>query len=64
MCEVRAVLPDRQSEGDRDVRLSEARQAFFEGDFERALLLCDADATNDDVSRVEVALLRARISSG
>lgn len=41
--------------------VSEARQAFFEGDFERALLLCDADATNDDVSRVEVALLRARI---
>ncbi len=60
VCEVRAVLPDRQSEGDRDV-VSEARQAFFEGDFERALLLCDADATNDDVSRVEVALLRARI---
>jgi DNA-binding CsgD family transcriptional regulator len=40
--------------------VSEAREAFFHGDFERALSLCDAVVPPDDEARLELALLRAR----
>lgn len=40
--------------------VSDVRQAFFEGDFERALLLCDVVLTNDEETCFEIAMLRAR----
>ncbi|HEY0395660.1 MAG TPA: helix-turn-helix transcriptional regulator [Candidatus Elarobacter sp.] len=41
--------------------LADARQAFFDGDFERCLVLCDAVRTPNNPMRFEVAVLRARV---
>ncbi len=57
--EVRAVLSDRQQDGDHPT-VADVRQAFFQGDFERVLLLCALVAAEDDAARSEIALLRTR----
>ena len=40
--------------------VSDVREAFFQGDFERALAIADAVSTDDAAVAVELALLRAR----
>jgi hypothetical protein len=40
--------------------VSEVREAFFHGDFERVLALCDTVVPQDHATRLELALLRAR----
>ncbi|MBV8298962.1 MAG: hypothetical protein JO083_05410 [Candidatus Eremiobacteraeota bacterium] len=40
--------------------VSQVREAFFQGDFERALAIADAVPTGDKAAGVELALLRAR----
>jgi DNA-binding CsgD family transcriptional regulator len=48
--------------GEERPTLSGARHAFFEGDFEHALALCDKVRARDDATRFEIATLRARLS--
>jgi DNA-binding CsgD family transcriptional regulator len=58
--EVRAVFSGSNAD-DSGSALGAVRQAFFDGDFERALVLCDEIASEDGATRIEIALLRARI---
>jgi DNA-binding NarL/FixJ family response regulator len=46
---------------DQRATLAQARQAYFDGEFERCLVLCDAVRSNHDATRFEVAMLRARV---
>jgi DNA-binding CsgD family transcriptional regulator len=49
-----------RKEGYERVTLSVVREAYFRGDFERCIDLCDAFRARDDADIVEVTLLRAR----
>jgi DNA-binding CsgD family transcriptional regulator len=57
--EVTAVPNPRKRSSDR-LTVSDARHAFFHGEFERCIATCDAVRPANDATRVEVALLRAR----
>jgi DNA-binding CsgD family transcriptional regulator len=57
--EVTAVPNPRKRSSDR-LTVSDARHAFFHGEFERCIAVCDTIRPANDATRVEVALLRAR----
>lgn len=53
------VMAMKKGQGER-VTLSIVRDAFFRGDFERCLVLCDAFEPRDAKDAAEIVLLRAR----
>ncbi len=53
------VMAIKKGPGER-VTLSVVRDAFFRGDFERCLTLCDAFESRDAKDAAEIVLLRAR----
>lgn len=53
-------MPINRREATERVSLSDVRDAYFHGDFEKCLALCDEFHPRDDTDVVEIALLRAR----
>lgn len=56
----RCCVPSKFS-SDQRAASTAARQAYFDGEFERCLALCDAVRPSHDATRFELALLRARV---